>query len=250
MTFQDQETAGRRALGDRPRDRARSPGRRSWRRPGRQPLAASAGSRDLVMLGRDGREVRITPEQIARGGFVVQAIPRPGEFALPAGVRLRFEAAGKTIDGDRAQNGRSTLWVQDAGQARRGRRSACRSRWPRSRSRWGERRVDSGAGCARLSDRSARRAARRPSRSCPSSIATTREAGCRRPGWIRRRSCWPTTSAGSSRLELKTAPVPGWSARPSALLERADHRRARLDRRRRHRGRRPTGTSGRWPPAT
>ena len=78
------------------------------------PLAAASGSGDLVMLGRDGRDVRITPEQIAAGGFIAQAIPRPGEFSLPAGVRLRLEAGGKPLSVIAPYVRSKTLWVENA----------------------------------------------------------------------------------------------------------------------------------------
>ncbi len=96
MTFQDQETSGVALWGIDSQT-----GVIAWKTivaaPWSTPLAASAGSDDLVLLGRDGREVRITPEQIAQGGFIAQAIPQPGDFALPPGLRLRLEAGGKPV---------------------------------------------------------------------------------------------------------------------------------------------------------
>ena len=52
----------------------------------------------LTLIGRDGREVVLDAEQIKPGRVSVEGMPRPGEFSLPAGQRLRLESAGKTIE--------------------------------------------------------------------------------------------------------------------------------------------------------
>ena len=84
MTFQDQETAGVALWGI-----DSETGAIAWKTIVAAPWPTApiglTGSDDLGMIGRDGREIRIAAQQIGRGGFVIEAIPRPGEFALPAG---------------------------------------------------------------------------------------------------------------------------------------------------------------------
>ena len=120
--------------------------------------AARAGGRVdaiLTLIGRDGREVAISPEQIAQGGFVVQTMPRPGEFALPAGPRASgSRSSGKPIAAivphDRSNvlvgpRPRETGWLaQDRPARRAGGRPA----------RMGGRGLDPGARCQGLSHRS------------------------------------------------------------------------------------------------
>src|ERR1019366_134345 len=43
---------------------------------------ASAAGEALSVIARDGREVLLKPEQIERGGFLVEGMPRPGAFSL------------------------------------------------------------------------------------------------------------------------------------------------------------------------
>ena len=133
MTFQDQETSGVALWGI-----DSDTGLIAWKTivaaPWSTPLGASVGSNDLVMLGRDGREVRITPEQIARGGFIGQAIPRPGDFALPAGLRLRLEVDGKPLAVIAPLERSNVLWVEGPAAPDRGTRSGSRPRRPRTRS--------------------------------------------------------------------------------------------------------------------
>ena len=111
MTFQDQETSGVALWGI-----DSETGVIAWKTivaaPWSTALAAVAGSDDLVMLGRDGHEVRITPEQIAQGGFITQAIPRPGDFALPPGLHLRLETGGKPLTVIAPHERSNLLWVQ------------------------------------------------------------------------------------------------------------------------------------------
>jgi outer membrane protein assembly factor BamB len=86
-------------------------------------LVVSADGGGLSTLGRDGREVTITSQQVARGGFVELPVPRPGAFALPSGLRLRFEPSPGGPDPARAGPKPSqvvaprpyskSLWVQD-----------------------------------------------------------------------------------------------------------------------------------------
>ena len=112
-TFQDRELGGTALLGDRSRV-----GRRrleDGRRLGlADALGASADSAGLSTLGRDGREVTISPEQAAAAGFVVLPVPRPGAFALPAGLRLRLERDGKPLSVLVPRPYSKSLWVQDA----------------------------------------------------------------------------------------------------------------------------------------
>jgi outer membrane protein assembly factor BamB len=112
LTFQDQESSGVALMG-----MDAETGASAWQTVVAAPwptrLSASTGSSDLVTLGRNGQDVRITPEQVAAGGFIVQTIPRPGDFALPAGVRLRLEADGKPISVIAPEVRSKTLWVQN-----------------------------------------------------------------------------------------------------------------------------------------
>jgi outer membrane protein assembly factor BamB len=68
----------------------------------------------LSTIGRDGREVTITPELAARGGFVELPMPAPGAFALPPGLRLRLERDGKPLSVIVPRPFSKSLWVQDA----------------------------------------------------------------------------------------------------------------------------------------
>ncbi len=77
-------------------------------------LDASGETGSLSTLSRDGREVTIAPEQGARGGFVELPVPRPGAFALPAGLRLRFQRDGQSRSMLVPHPYSKSLWVQDA----------------------------------------------------------------------------------------------------------------------------------------
>jgi outer membrane protein assembly factor BamB len=77
-------------------------------------LARAGESGVLSALGSDGREFNVTPEQAARGGFVVLPVPRPGAFALPPGLRLRWERDGKPLSVVVPRPYSKELWVQDA----------------------------------------------------------------------------------------------------------------------------------------
>jgi outer membrane protein assembly factor BamB len=112
MTFQDQETSGVALWGIDPET-----GSVAWKTivgaPWPTPLAVSGGSGDISLVARDGRGVAISAAEIAHGGFVAEAIPRPGEFTLPVGLRLRLEISGKPasaiVPGDKP----NYFWVQD-----------------------------------------------------------------------------------------------------------------------------------------
>ena len=66
----------------------------------------------MTVIARDGREVLLTPSR-SRGWLRVEGMPRPGEFSLPAGLRLRLEASGKPVAAIVPRNGSTFLWVQD-----------------------------------------------------------------------------------------------------------------------------------------
>jgi outer membrane protein assembly factor BamB len=80
------------------------------------PLSPSLDSSGLTTIGRDGREVLISPEQMSQGGFVVVPLPRPGEFALPVGERLRLERDGQPLIVLAPRPYSNGLWVQDPGK--------------------------------------------------------------------------------------------------------------------------------------
>ncbi|MHB1559027.1 MAG: outer membrane protein assembly factor BamB family protein [Isosphaeraceae bacterium] len=65
------------------------------------------------MLTRDGREVTISDDQAARGGFAVGGIPRQGAFALPSGRQLRVEHDGKTVNVLVPKPFSKSLWLPD-----------------------------------------------------------------------------------------------------------------------------------------
>jgi outer membrane protein assembly factor BamB len=76
-------------------------------------VMASSSPVGLSTLGRDGREVSVTPQQAARGGFVVVPAPRPGAFTLPPGLRLRLEREGRSHSVVVPRPYNRTLWIQD-----------------------------------------------------------------------------------------------------------------------------------------
>lgn len=77
-------------------------------------LTPSSDPPGLSTLGRDGREVVVTPQQAARGGFVTLPVPRPGAFTLPSGLRLRVERDGKARSVVVPRPYSRSLWIQDA----------------------------------------------------------------------------------------------------------------------------------------
>jgi outer membrane protein assembly factor BamB len=112
LTFQDQETGGVALWGVQAET-----GATAWQTvvgaPWLAPLAPVKGSSALTLLARDGRELQIGEDQLARGGFVIQKMPRPGQFALPAGQRLGIEAGGKPLSVMVPAQRSNFLWVQD-----------------------------------------------------------------------------------------------------------------------------------------
>jgi outer membrane protein assembly factor BamB len=111
FTFQDDETGGVALLGIES-----DTGAVAWRTvvgarwP--SPLAPAGPSGSLTGLGRDGREISIAKDQIARGGFVSMALPRPGDFALPEGTRLSLEIDGKPLVAVAPRARSDALWIQ------------------------------------------------------------------------------------------------------------------------------------------
>jgi len=59
--------------------------------------APAADGQGLVTLAASGKPAPLTKAQLARGGFLEQALPKPGDFALPTGPLRRLEAAGVTV---------------------------------------------------------------------------------------------------------------------------------------------------------
>jgi len=61
------------------------------------PLVESASGDALTTLAADGRAVAIGREALRAGGFVEQALPKPGAFRLPATASQRVEFNGATV---------------------------------------------------------------------------------------------------------------------------------------------------------
>jgi outer membrane protein assembly factor BamB len=112
LTFQDQDSSGVALLGLDP-----DTGNIAWKTvlgsPWPTPLAAAGQSSTVTLIGRDGRDVEIPDRELGRGGFVSQALPRPGDFELPDGLRLHLEADGKHFEAIVPQERSDVLWVQD-----------------------------------------------------------------------------------------------------------------------------------------
>jgi hypothetical protein len=111
-TFRDRATGGVAILG-----LDAESGALAWQTivgaPWPTPPVVSNDSSALLTIGRDGRELAISTEQIERGGFAVVALPKPGDFSLPAGRSLRLELDGKTRAALVPSRRAETIWVQD-----------------------------------------------------------------------------------------------------------------------------------------
>ncbi len=115
MSFQDQESGGVALWGIDP-----DTGVLEWKTiigaPWLTPLTATSGSSALTTFGRDGREVSMSREQIAKGGFVTVVLPRPGEFSLPSGLRLDLDIDGKPSSAIVPHDHKNVLWLQQPGK--------------------------------------------------------------------------------------------------------------------------------------
>ena len=115
MSFQDQESGGVALWGIDP-----DTGVVEWKTiigaPWLTPLTATSGSSALTTFGRDGREVWMSREQIAKGGFVTVVLPRPGELSLPSGLRLDLDIDGKPSSAIVPHDHKSVLWLQQPGK--------------------------------------------------------------------------------------------------------------------------------------
>ncbi len=217
-TFQDRELGGVALLGIEPESAVVV-----WKTvvgsPWPTDLARVGDSGGLSTLGRDGREVIISAQQAARGGFVVLPVPRPGAFALPAGLRLILERDGKPLSivvprpysKEPLGAGRlaSRRLARD-GPARdgRGRPLGLAGRRP------GPRR-----GCAASTWWTRSRAAHAPSPSYRSSTAITRATGSPPRSSIARPSILADDVGRVRRLVMKTTPVPRLTVEAERALD-------------------------------
>lgn len=112
LTFQDHESEGVALWGIDP-----DLGVVAWKTivgaPWPSALTATPGSTALTTFGKDGKEISLSLDQIAKGGFVTLVLPRPGEFALPSGLRLDLAINGKPLSAIVPRNHKNELWVQE-----------------------------------------------------------------------------------------------------------------------------------------
>ena len=171
--------------------------------------AGPAGSSDLALFARDGRQVSIAAAQLAQGGFIVQVMPQPGEFALPAGLRLGLEAGGKTISAIVPETDRTICGSQDLAKAGAGRRSACPLALAAEPVAWG--------GGVLIPGRDSRAYLIDPltapldAEPFVPKFDRDHQGNWLTPAVIdRERSCWPMTSAGlPGRAQDDARPAPG-----------------------------------------
>jgi outer membrane protein assembly factor BamB/TolA-binding protein len=116
LTFQDQENRGSALWGIEP-----EAGVIVWKTvvgvPWPTSVTAATGDGGLELIAKDGREIRISQDQLARGGFLVQVLGKPGDFALPSGHRLVFQAGGKTLSAVVPEDPSNFFWAQDPDKA-------------------------------------------------------------------------------------------------------------------------------------
>jgi outer membrane protein assembly factor BamB len=188
--------------------------------PWPSPLsAAGAAPGGWTTIGPDGRDILLTAEQVARGGFVTVPLPRPGEFRLPAGQRLRLDHQGRPLTVVVAQPPAKTLWVQDAARPSGWHETALPAASASELMAWGDAVLVPGAdgrvylidpvtGQSRAEpyvpqfDRDRQGNWRAPARLDPDTVVLADEVGRVR------------------RLGLKRAPVPRLTAEAEALLDR------------------------------
>jgi outer membrane protein assembly factor BamB len=115
LTFQDQESGGVALWGVDPD--AGVVWKTTIGAPWPTPLAVAPGQNGVTTIGRNGHEVVVSRDQIARGGFVALTMPRPGEFELPFGTRFHFDVDGKSYSGIVPAPRSNLLWAQDPGKA-------------------------------------------------------------------------------------------------------------------------------------
>ena len=62
--------------------------------PWPSPPSAESSGEGLVALGIDGRAMKLSREQLSKGGFVTEVLPRPGGFKIPTSALARLEGKG------------------------------------------------------------------------------------------------------------------------------------------------------------
>jgi outer membrane protein assembly factor BamB len=78
------------------------------------PLDLTTDRTALSTIARNGHELAISTAEIDHGGFAIVQLPKPGDFALPAGTRLRLDQGGKARWAVVPDGPAETIWMQDA----------------------------------------------------------------------------------------------------------------------------------------
>ena len=187
------------------------------------------------MIGRDGREVLLTPSRSSRGGFLIEGLPRPGEFSLPAGLRLRLESAGKTIDAIVPRDGSNHLWVQDPAKPAAWQKIGLPVALAAEPIAWGGGVLFPGLDArAYLIDPLTGRSSAEP---FVPKFDRDHQGTWLPPAVVDRETVVLADDVGQiHRVALKTAPVPRLVGEATDDASTADHRRPGLDRRRGDRG--------------
>jgi outer membrane protein assembly factor BamB len=58
------------------------------------PPQLAPGGQSLTALGVDGKLITLTPESLAKGGFIESTLPKPGIFRIPPGSLARLDGEG------------------------------------------------------------------------------------------------------------------------------------------------------------